>query len=73
MLTYSSWPALLQLRSSFCDLIAPGMPGYVFDLKFQVAALLFQEAGGPKIPMRYGRVDVSGPEECPEEGRLPGE
>lgn len=23
--------------------------------------------------MKYGRVDVSAPEECPEEGRLPGE
>lgn len=22
--------------------------------------------------MRYGRIDVSGPEQCPEEGRLPG-
>ena len=22
--------------------------------------------------MKYGRVDVSGPEQCPEEGRLPG-
>jgi len=32
----------------------------------------FQEAGGPKLPMKYGRVDVSGPEQCPEEGRLPG-
>ena len=32
----------------------------------------FQEAGGPKIPMKYGRVDVLEPEQCPEEGRLPG-
>ena len=32
----------------------------------------FQEARGPKILMKYGRVDVSGPEQCPEEGRLPG-
>lgn len=22
--------------------------------------------------MKYGRVDASGPEQCPEEGRLPG-
>lgn len=22
--------------------------------------------------MKYGRVDASGPEDCPEEGRLPG-
>lgn len=33
---------------------------------------VIQEAGGPKIPMKYGRVDVSAPNECPEEGRLPG-
>ncbi|KAK4756209.1 hypothetical protein SAY87_006336 [Trapa incisa] len=39
---------------------------------FQLAsATAVEEAGGPKIPMKYGRVDVSGPEECPEEGRLP--
>lgn len=31
-----------------------------------------QEAGGPKIPMKYGRVDVTGPEQCPPEGKLPG-
>nr|GEW10654.1 hypothetical protein [Tanacetum cinerariifolium] len=40
---------------------------------FQLAsATAVEEAGGPKIPMKYGRVDVSGPEQCPEEGRLPG-
>ncbi|KAF3447001.1 hypothetical protein FNV43_RR12181 [Rhamnella rubrinervis] len=39
---------------------------------FQLAsATAVEEAGGPKIPMKYGRVDVSGPQECPEEGRLP--
>ncbi|XP_051124088.1 probable L-ascorbate peroxidase 6, chloroplastic/mitochondrial isoform X2 [Andrographis paniculata] len=39
---------------------------------FQLAsATAIEEAGGPKIPMKYGRVDVSGPEDCPEEGRLP--
>lgn len=32
-----------------------------------------QEAGGPKIPMIYGRVDVAAPEQCPPEGRLPGQ
>jgi L-ascorbate peroxidase len=30
-----------------------------------------QEAGGPKIPMKYGRVDVTAAEQCPPEGRLP--
>jgi hypothetical protein len=32
----------------------------------------YQEAGGPKLPMKYGRVDVTGPEQCPPEGKLPG-
>ncbi|XP_076914569.1 putative L-ascorbate peroxidase 6, chloroplastic/mitochondrial isoform X2 [Bidens hawaiensis] len=39
---------------------------------FQLAsATAIEEAGGPKIPMKCGRVDVTGPEQCPEEGRLP--
>ncbi|XXG87064.1 hypothetical protein AAC387_Pa11g1848 [Persea americana] len=39
---------------------------------FQLAsATAVEEAGGPKIPMKYGRVDVIGPEQCPDEGRLP--
>ncbi|KAK9945839.1 hypothetical protein M0R45_011335 [Rubus argutus] len=40
---------------------------------FQLASASAVEvgAGGPKIPMKYGRVDVSAPEQCPEEGRLP--
>ncbi|XP_044974203.1 probable L-ascorbate peroxidase 6, chloroplastic/mitochondrial [Hordeum vulgare subsp. vulgare] len=40
---------------------------------FQLAsATAVEEAGGPRIPMIYGRVDVSAPEQCPPEGRLPG-
>lgn len=40
---------------------------------FQLASATAIEAtGGPKIPMRYGRVDVSAPEQCPKEGNLPG-
>nr|CAB3487088.1 unnamed protein product [Digitaria exilis] len=39
---------------------------------FQLAsATAIEEAGGPKIPMKYGRVDVTGPEQCPPEGKLP--
>ncbi|KAL3641253.1 putative L-ascorbate peroxidase 7, chloroplastic [Castilleja foliolosa] len=39
---------------------------------FQLAsATAIEEAGGPKIPMKYGRVDISEAEQCPEEGRLP--
>ncbi|OWM90127.1 hypothetical protein CDL15_Pgr006448 [Punica granatum] len=46
--------------------------GVTYADLFQLAsATAVEESGGPKIPMKYGRVDVSGPEECPEEGRLP--
>ncbi|VVA95618.1 unnamed protein product [Arabis nemorensis] len=39
---------------------------------FQLAsATAIEEAGGPEIPMKYGRVDVLSPDQCPEEGRLP--
>ncbi|KAK9945831.1 hypothetical protein M0R45_011327 [Rubus argutus] len=46
--------------------------GVTYADLFQLAsASAVEEAGGPKIPMKYGRVDVSAPEQCPEEGRLP--
>ncbi|GAB4862087.1 Probable L-ascorbate peroxidase 7, chloroplastic [Ancistrocladus abbreviatus] len=46
--------------------------GVTYADLFQLAsATAIEEAGGPKIPMKYGRVDVPGPEQCPEEGRLP--
>lgn len=32
-----------------------------------------QEAGGPKIPVRFGRVDVSQQTGCAKEGKLPGD
>ncbi|KAH0469761.1 hypothetical protein IEQ34_001319 [Dendrobium chrysotoxum] len=46
--------------------------GVTYADLFQLAsATAVEEAGGPKIPMKYGRVDVIGPEQCPEEGKLP--
>ncbi|KAI5017545.1 hypothetical protein ZWY2020_042433 [Hordeum vulgare] len=46
--------------------------GVTYADLFQLAsATTVEEAGGPKIPMFYGRVDVSAPEQCPPEGRLP--
>ncbi|KAF2296713.1 hypothetical protein GH714_001389 [Hevea brasiliensis] len=46
--------------------------GVTYADLFQLAsATAIEEAGGPKIPMKYGRVDISAPEQCPEEGRLP--
>lgn len=42
------------------------------DLIQLAAATAIVLAGGPKSPMRYGRVDVASESECPAEGRLPG-
>ncbi|GLJ25067.1 hypothetical protein SUGI_0479580 [Cryptomeria japonica] len=39
---------------------------------FQLAsATAIEDAGGPEIPMKYGRVDAPRPEDCPPEGKLP--
>ncbi|KAJ3671648.1 hypothetical protein LUZ60_007727 [Juncus effusus] len=47
-------------------------PGITYADLFQLAsATAIEEAGGPRIPMKYGRVDVTEPEQCPPEGRLP--
>eukprot|EP00471_Norrisiella_sphaerica_P004259 CAMPEP_0184487468 /NCGR_PEP_ID=MMETSP0113_2-20130426/10132_1 /TAXON_ID=91329 /ORGANISM="Norrisiella sphaerica, Strain BC52" /LENGTH=321 /DNA_ID=CAMNT_0026869797 /DNA_START=18 /DNA_END=983 /DNA_ORIENTATION=+ len=35
------------------------------------SATAIELSGGPKIPMRYGRVDTNKKEECPKEGNLP--
>ncbi|KAA8538444.1 hypothetical protein F0562_028010 [Nyssa sinensis] len=46
--------------------------GVTYADLFQLAsATAVEEAGGPKLPMKYGRMDVSEPDQCPEEGRLP--
>ncbi|CAN6357816.1 unnamed protein product, partial [Urochloa humidicola] len=47
-------------------------PGVTYADLFQLAsATAIEEEGGPKIPMLYGRVDVTSPKQCPPEGRLP--
>ncbi|KAH7421213.1 hypothetical protein KP509_13G046100 [Ceratopteris richardii] len=47
-------------------------PGISWADFFQLAsATAIEEAGGPKIPMKYGRVQTEGPENCPPEGNLP--
>uniref|UniRef100_A0ACD5UBN5 Uncharacterized protein n=1 Tax=Avena sativa TaxID=4498 RepID=A0ACD5UBN5_AVESA len=47
-------------------------PSITYADLFQLAsATAIEEAGGPKLPMKYGRVDVTGPEQCPPEGKLP--
>lgn len=41
---------------------------------FQLAsATAIELAGGPKIPLRFGRRDARTEEDCVPEGRLPGE
>ncbi|DBA66373.1 TPA: putative L-ascorbate peroxidase 7, chloroplastic [Trebouxia sp. C0005] len=48
-------------------------PQVSFADTFQLAsALSIEEAGGPKIPLRFGRVDVGEQTGCAKEGRLPG-
>eukprot|EP00968_Pinguiococcus_pyrenoidosus_P011323 scaffold907_cov247-Pinguiococcus_pyrenoidosus.AAC.14 len=42
------------------------------DLIQMASATAIELCGGPQIPMRYGRLDTTGPDECPAEGNLPG-
>jgi catalase (peroxidase I) len=41
------------------------------DLYQMASAVAVELAGGPSIPMRYGREDVLNADECAPEGRLP--
>lgn len=41
------------------------------DLYQMASAAGVELAGGPAIPLRYGRADVESPEDCAPEGRLP--
>lgn len=41
------------------------------DIIQMASALAIECCGGPHLPMRYGRCDVTGPSECPKEGNLP--
>mmetsp|Transcript_33285 Transcript_33285/g.43895 ORF Transcript_33285/g.43895 Transcript_33285/m.43895 type:complete len:331 (+) Transcript_33285:87-1079(+) len=42
------------------------------DLMQMASAVSVELAGGPAIPMKYGRVDSTSPDECSPEGNLPG-
>lgn len=47
-------------------------PNITYADLFQLAsATAIEEAGGPVIPMKYGRLDAPKPEDCPPEGKLP--
>jgi len=41
------------------------------DLFQMASAVAIEEAGGPVIPMKYGRMDAPGEEDCSKEGNLP--
>ena len=42
------------------------------DIIQMASATSIEHAGGPKIDMIYGRIDVASAEDCPKEGNLPG-
>eukprot|EP01065_Artemidia_motanka_P040413 TRINITY_DN5064_c0_g1_i1.p1 TRINITY_DN5064_c0_g1~~TRINITY_DN5064_c0_g1_i1.p1 ORF type:complete len:308 (+),score=85.75 TRINITY_DN5064_c0_g1_i1:61-984(+) len=42
------------------------------DLWCLASCIAIEEAGGPKVPFRYGRVDCASASGCPPDGRLPG-
>lgn len=58
MQTSTKWPQLLPSKYTLFSIAH-------VNLSFKIAK-------GPKIPMKYGRVDAKGPEDCPPEGNLPG-
>lgn len=41
------------------------------DIYQMASARAIELAGGPKIDMKYGRLDTQSPDECPAEGNLP--
>ena len=48
------------------------LSAYALSLFTEQGNFSFQLAGGPHIPLRYGRTDAATEEECAPEGRLPG-
>lgn len=52
--------------------IKAAFPAVSYADLFQMAsAVAVEVAGGPKIPMRYGRRDVTDPADCSKDGNLP--
>lgn len=63
----------LQIALNLLAPIKKKYPEVSYADLFQMAsAVAVESAGGPKIPMRYGRKDVGSAEECAPDGRLPG-
>lgn len=54
------------------DPVKEKYPNITYADLFQLAsATAIEDAGGPKIPLRYGRRDVKGDFQCVKEGNLP--
>lgn len=54
------------------DPVKEKYPNISYADLFQLAsATAIEEAGGPKIPLRYGRRDIEGEHQCVKEGNLP--
>uniref|UniRef100_A0A0D3FW25 Peroxidase n=1 Tax=Oryza barthii TaxID=65489 RepID=A0A0D3FW25_9ORYZ len=74
-ITFSRFRFLVAWLVNALKLVQPikdKYPNISYADLFQLAsATAIEEAGGPKIPMTYGRIDVTGPEQCPPEGKLP--
>ncbi|KAG0627511.1 hypothetical protein M758_2G206900 [Ceratodon purpureus] len=58
--------------TALLDEITKKYPGITYADLFQLAsATAIEDAGGPKIPLRYGRKDIEGEHQCVKEGFLP--
>jgi len=63
----------LQTALALLKPIKAKYPDVSYADLFQLAsAVAIEVAGGPKIPVKYGRKDVESPEDCVAEGFLPG-
>jgi L-ascorbate peroxidase len=62
----------LRIALDLLEPIKKEYPDISYADLFQLASVTAIEfAKGPKIPFRMGRKDATGPEACPEDGRLP--
>ncbi|GJD11482.1 L-ascorbate peroxidase 3, peroxisomal [Galdieria sulphuraria] len=62
----------LKIAFDLLEPIKKEYPDIGYADLFQLASVTAIEfAKGPKIPFRMGRKDATGPDSCPEEGRLP--
>ncbi|GJQ10587.1 hypothetical protein GpartN1_g2378.t1 [Galdieria partita] len=62
----------LKIALDLLEPIKKEYPDIGYADLFQLASVTAIEfAKGPKIPFRMGRKDATGPDACPEEGRLP--